>query len=430
MTSLFASFAPRSEYTFADVVDELRELRAANKVLTGEKELLKAQVAMLSQQRVGVTEAPSKPSAEILDAPLSSPSVDGADASTNSALEAHAATADSLLALRSELAVNLGIDKQQAEASQLKALAEQLAAARTQADALFTERDAVTGALRAEIQSLELEKEAVQLDAALGVEGLRTHCAELQAALDEQALRAHQAQRAALATARKQSASRMAALEEQLAAMQDAAAQQDLLLNELGSDSLLEDERRQRVAWMAKCQVREQELRAARHELATVDERHSSKARAAEEESARLEAQLAAARRQVADHEAAQQRHHAVVERLTQSFDRQVEEAAGLRAQLSRLEAANAGMIEKREARAWIVNFVENADRRPALLQLMASWWDFDQADRLRVGLLDEPPPNQRLDTPSLSDAFASFLDHESELNPQHKPSSPWSTLR
>mmetsp|Transcript_58965 Transcript_58965/g.135218 ORF Transcript_58965/g.135218 Transcript_58965/m.135218 type:complete len:88 (-) Transcript_58965:257-520(-) len=87
-------------------------------------------------------------------------------------------------------------------------------------------------------------------------------------------------------------------------------------------------------------------------------------------------------------------------------------------------------MIEKREARAWIVNFVENADRRPALLQLMASWWDFDQADRLRVGLLDEPPPNQRLDTPSLSDAFASFLDHESELNPQHKPSSPWSTLR
>ena len=56
------------------------------------------------------------------------------------------------------------------------------------------------------------------------------------------------------------SAGSLAACEEQqytLSALvtQDAAAQRDFLLDDFGSDSLLDDERRQRAVWMAKCQA-------------------------------------------------------------------------------------------------------------------------------------------------------------------------------
>ena len=62
-------------------------------------------------------------------------------------------------------------------------------------------------------------------------------------------------------------------------------------------------------------------------------------------------------------------------------------------------------------ARSWIINFVENVASRAELLGMMAEWWEFTEADRLRVGLLDELPPKPDVaPDASLADAFASFL--------------------
>jgi len=425
-SSFASSVAPSAGHTFADVVDELHELRAANKELTTEKELLQAQVALLSQQRVGDAEAPRLHAVHNNGTALQDAQRDGTGASAMP----HAHEGDSLFSLRSELAANLGVDQQQVDTSQLRALGDQLAAARSQADALCAERDATMSTLLVEVKSLEVDGEAARIDSALGVEGLRAHCAELQLGLDEQRLQMRHAQQTALTIARKQSAARITDLEEQLAAAQDAAAQRELLFDELGADSLVEEERRQRAVWMAKCQVREQELRTARDDLGTVGERHAAEMASAKETRNLLESSLGESRQRVADVEEALQRQLSQTERLTQSFDRQVEETAGLRAQLARLQAANAGMVEKREARAWVVNFIENADRRPELLQLMASWWDFGEADRLRTGMLEEPPPGRTCNTASLSDAFASFLHHESELSPLPTAVGEWSPSR
>jgi len=38
-----------------------------------------------------------------------------------------------------------------------------------------------------------------------------------------------------------------------------------------------------------------------------------------------------------------------------------------------------------------VVNYVENESGRPELLKLMASWWDFSEEDRIRVGLEINP---------------------------------------
>ena len=100
-----------------------------------------------------------------------------------------------------------------------------------------------------------------------------------------------------------------------------------------------------------------------------------------------------------------------------------MEEALSLQQQLDSAKAAARSSVDKAVARSWIVNFVEceaSDARRDELLLLMAEWWDFAEADLLRLGMLDTAPP--RPDLPpdaSLSDAFANFLDREVEVMSQ-----------
>ena len=91
----------------------------------------------------------------------------------------------------------------------------------------------------------------------------------------------------------------------------------------------------------------------------------------------------------------------------------------------------NLDQVEKGVARSWVVNFVENRERRPEFLRLMASWWDFSEGDLIRVGLAEELPPEPGLSPDAtLTEAFAHFLErHEGEdaeppLPPRVSPSA------
>ena len=77
----------------------------------------------------------------------------------------------------------------------------------------------------------------------------------------------------------------------------------------------------------------------------------------------------------------------------------------------------NLDQVEKGVARSWLVNFVENSERRPEFLRLMASWWEFSEGDLIRVGLAEELPPEPGLSPDAtLTEAFAHFLErHEGE---------------
>ena len=77
----------------------------------------------------------------------------------------------------------------------------------------------------------------------------------------------------------------------------------------------------------------------------------------------------------------------------------------------------NLDQVEKGVARSWLVNFVENRERRPEFLRLMASWWEFSEGDLIRVGLAEELPPEPGLSPDAtLTEAFAHFLErHEGE---------------
>ena len=77
----------------------------------------------------------------------------------------------------------------------------------------------------------------------------------------------------------------------------------------------------------------------------------------------------------------------------------------------------NLDQVEKGVARSWLVNFVENSERRPEFLRLMALWWEFSEGDLIRVGLAEELPPEPGFSPDAtLTEAFAHFLErHEGE---------------
>jgi hypothetical protein len=116
MSSLLSALAPKAEFSFADVVDEVHRLREENA-------LLKGQVALLSQERLnpGSTQAAA-----------AAPATAAAPAA---AAGAPASESDGALqSLRAELAVNLGASPQEAREAQAKSLAAQLSASREQLD--------------------------------------------------------------------------------------------------------------------------------------------------------------------------------------------------------------------------------------------------------------------------------------------------------
>ena len=128
-------------------------------------------------------------------------------------------------------------------------------------------------------------------------------------------------------------------------------------------------------------------------ELGAARRQHEPKLRRESSRADEAEAALAAAEAKAARAEVARRQMEAQLVRLSEGFNRQVEEVAELHTKVERARAAARGMVEKEVARSWIVNFVENTGRRGELLRLMASWWEFSEGDLLRCGLLDEPPP-------------------------------------
>ena len=115
MPSLFSALAPKAEFSFADVVDEVHRLREENA-------LLKGQVALLSQERLNPGSTPAAAAAVAAAAAAASAPASEGDGSAAGALQS----------LRAELAVNLGASPQEVRAAQAKSLAAQLAASREQ----------------------------------------------------------------------------------------------------------------------------------------------------------------------------------------------------------------------------------------------------------------------------------------------------------
>ena len=113
MPSLFSALAPKAEFSFADVVDEVHRLREENALLRG-------QVALLSQERLN-------PGSTLLSQerlnPGSTPAV-AAPAAPAAAAGVPASESDGALqSLRAELAVNLGANPQEVREAQAKSLA-------------------------------------------------------------------------------------------------------------------------------------------------------------------------------------------------------------------------------------------------------------------------------------------------------------------
>ena len=138
----------------------------------------------------------------------------------------------------------------------------------------------------------------------------------------------------------------------------------------------------------------------------------------------------------------------------------QVEERDEAQAALEASERRRRQMVEKEVARSWVVNFLENKDRRPEFLELMAkyvaprpspqtsgsaprvfdrvgcsrmrvpwrdSWWEFSEEDLMRCGMAEELPPQPDLSPDAtLTEAFAHFLEREEAAAPAPlSPTSP-----
>ena len=134
MSSLFSALAPKAEFSFADVVDEVHRLREENA-------LLKGQVALLSQERLNPGSTPA-----VAAAPAAPAVVAGAQGSESGG---------ALQSLRAELAVNLGANPQEVREAQAKSLAVQLAASREQLGWLQVARDVEVHATGAELHQAE-----------------------------------------------------------------------------------------------------------------------------------------------------------------------------------------------------------------------------------------------------------------------------------
>ena len=157
-----SAVVPQPSFSFADIVQEVRELRTQNASLTDVKSLLEQQVALLSQQLClppserTVTEAlPGLPEPNAANGSTPLDTTAAAAAAANSQHGDASARESAFSSLRAELATNLGVDPESARASQQGALAEQLISARRQADVEASSRLVVCACLAAELRGTE-----------------------------------------------------------------------------------------------------------------------------------------------------------------------------------------------------------------------------------------------------------------------------------
>ena len=267
--------------------------------------------------------------------------------------------------------------------------------------------------LRTELGCCEEAAVRSELQLCLDREALAVRCNELGRALEERAHSAEQAAASAATAARQAAAATVAALEEQVVELSEEAARRDALADEYSESAELRQAQERVLELRTTCEVQAAEVRRLRDELAEA-RRAAEAARACAEARAEAAAEAeAAAAARGAESEAVIVSQQAQLSRLSEGFNNQVEESLAARRQL---DASSAEKVDKAVARSWIVNYVETAREhdgaRRDLLRLMSEWWEFTDADRLRVGLGDEAPP--RVAAPpdaSLSDAFTSYLE-------------------
>lgn len=360
MSSFLSALTPRAEFSLSDVIDEVRELRDENAAL-------KVQVAALTLQAGHGSAAAAADSSS-------------ADAATT------AATATAVL------------------------VPSKVAAA---------ERACVTACLGVEMVELEESLERAKLAGAFEREELLVRCEELGRALEQRVLLAERTQQDAVSAAKRQSADAVAALEEQVAALTEALASRDALAETYGADAELEEaELRLREA-RVQGEREAQNASALRDELECARARHVDELRAVERDAGSARAEAAQALQALRANESVVQSLKAQLVRLSEGFNKQVEEVLLLQ---QRLQQQGASTVHKATARSWVINFIENGGtaRGDELLRLMAEWWEFSREDCARIGLSDDISPKAEAamyqpPDASLADSFASFLDAGAE---------------
>ena len=274
--------------------------------------------------------------------------------------------------------------------------------------------------LTAEVARLEASVEAARLQGVLDREALALRCDELGRALEQRVLQAERAQHEAVAHARQASREQVEALEEQLAALAEEAAQHEALSDAYGAEARLEAAEQRAAEWSHRCERKAAECEQLRSELESARASHAEKLRAAESAAAASAAEADGRRDAVQKATSVKLQLESQLVRLSEGFNKQVEEVLSVQRLLERTRQSS---IDKATARSWVVNFVEATIGRQhrhadELLQLMSEWWEFTREDLQRVGLSADPHPTREAAlTPSassLSDAFATFLDDES----------------
>lgn len=270
-----------------------------------------------------------------------------------------------------------------------------------------------------EVSLLEAAAEQGRMRASVEREALAMRCDELGHALEQRVLQAERTQQAAVAAARQANADTIAQLEEQLATMAEAAARRDALDEEYGTEAELGAVEQRVVEAVARLERSESAASALRDELSAERAAHAGKLERAAEEEARVRAEADELRGQASALQSTNRQLEAQLVRLSEGFNKQVEEVLALQATL---QEQRARCVEKAVARGWVVTYVEQGSGPHAdeILRMLAEWWDFTKEDLVRVGLSDEIHPSVEvaLAPPaadaSMARAFADFLEGES----------------
>ena len=356
-SGLAAAVLPQADFSISDIFEEVRELREENAAL-------KAHVTLLSQL--------------------------GVEGGGNKLAEHAAATTAALLGTTTS--------KAPPESDHMSCIIQ---------------------CLGAELASLEAQVERTRLHASIEREELAMRCDELGRALEQRVLLAERTQQQAVAEARQASADAVADLEDQLASLTEEMASREALVDAYGADAELERANLQVLEAQALGEREAQSAGRLRDELDRIRVSHADDLRLVEQRVEDGRAEAARAAQAAKASESVIESLQSQLVRLSEGFNKQVEEVLRLE---KRLERSKAGSVDKATARSWVVNFVENGSGAHGveLLQIMAEWWEFSPEDCARVGLVDEPHPSREaaLFPPSdvtLAESFASFLDAESE---------------
>jgi hypothetical protein len=229
--------------------------------------------------------------------------------------------------------------------------------------------------LATELSQLEGLVERTRLQSNIEREELALRCEQLGTALEQRVLLAERTQHDAVAAARRQSAEAVAQLEAQLEELSEQMASRDALADAYGVDAELAHADMQRREATAKAERESAISSRLRDELERVQRQHADELRLCEQRAEAAYAEAAQSARALQASEAAVSQLQAQLARLSEGFNKQVEEVLSLEARLEKQKTAS---VDKAMARSWVVNFVEqrSSAHGDELLKMMADWWE------------------------------------------------------